>query len=79
MQSKIDTSNNELGSFVKNRRNANGLTQKELAELAEVGIRLVSELERGKTTLRMDVVNKVLKVFGKKLGMVAVLKVEADE
>ena len=79
MQSKIDTSNNELGSFVKNRRNANGLTQKELAELAEVGIRLVSELERGKTTLRMDVVNKVLKVFGKKLGMVAVSKVEADE
>ena len=79
MQSKIDTSNNELGNYVKDRRNANGLTQKELAELAEVGTRLVSELERGKTTLRMDVVNKVLKVFGRKLGMVAVSKVEVDE
>ena len=79
MESKIDTTRSELGHYVKSRRNANGLTQKELAELAEVGIRLVSELERGKATLRMDVVNKVLKVFGKKLGMVAVSKGEDDQ
>lgn len=79
MKSKIDTTSNELGIYVKNRRKANGLTQKELAELAEVGTRLVSELERGKATLRMDAVNKVLKVFGKKLGMVAASKGEDDE
>jgi hypothetical protein len=30
----------------------------------------VSELERGKPTLRMDAVNKVLHVFGKMLGCV---------
>lgn len=78
IEMEIDTSN-ELGNYVKDRRKANGLTQRELAELAEVGTRLVSELERGKATLRMDAVNKVLKVFGKKLGMVGVSKGEDDE
>jgi len=74
-----DNQRNQLGKFVKSRRKANGLTQRELSELAEVGTRLVSELERGKATLRMDAVNKVLKVFGKQLGMVPVSKNEDDE
>ena len=59
-----------IHSFVRARRRANGLTQRELAELAGVGVRLVSELERSKVTLRMDAVNKVLHVFGKELGIV---------
>lgn len=59
-----------LGRFVRERRKANGLTQVELAELAGVGIRLVSELERGKPSIRMDAANQVLAVFGKKLGVV---------
>ena len=58
-----------IGSFVRARRRANGLTQRELAELAGVGTRVVSEIERGKPTLRMDVVNSVLGVFGKCLGI----------
>ena len=59
-----------LGSFVRRRRRANGLTQQALAELAGVGTRLVCELERGKPTLRMDAVNAVLGAFGKQLGPV---------
>jgi hypothetical protein len=35
-----------------------------------VGLRFIVELERGKPTLRMDTVNAVLRVFGKKLGIV---------
>lgn len=46
------------------------LTQRELSELANVGLRLVSELERGKPTLRTDAVNRVLAVFGQMLGVV---------
>jgi len=57
-------------TFVRERRKANGLSQRELAELAGVGPRAVWDLERGKPTLRMDVVNAVLKVFGKTLGVV---------
>lgn len=58
----------KIGEFVRQRRTANKLTQRKLGELAGVGTRLVSELERGKPTLRMDAVNKVLHVFGKMLS-----------
>jgi len=40
------------------------LTQTELARQAGVGLRFVREVEQGKTTMRMDKVNKVLKLFG---------------
>lgn len=60
----------DLGDFVRLRRKANRMTQRELAELAGVGTRLVSELESGKRTLRLDAVNRVLAVFGKRLGVV---------
>ena len=61
---------NELGAFVRQRRKSAGLSQRALAELAGVGARLVWEIEKGKKTLRMDVVNAVLAVFGKRLGVV---------
>ncbi|MFM7865518.1 MAG: helix-turn-helix domain-containing protein [Planctomycetaceae bacterium] len=60
----------EIGAFIRRRRRANNLTQRELSELANVGLRLVSELERGKPTLRTDAVNRVLAVFGQMLGVV---------
>jgi transcriptional regulator with XRE-family HTH domain len=46
------------------------MSQRALGELAGVGTRFVSELERGKPTLRLDAVNRVLAVFGKRLGIV---------
>jgi transcriptional regulator with XRE-family HTH domain len=55
------------------------LTQIELAELAGVGLRLVSELERGKPTLRIDAVNRVLHVFGMMVGPVAAPRESEDE
>jgi len=61
---------NEIGRFIRERRKANGLTQQELAELARVGTRFVSEVERGKPTVRVDAANRVLAVFGKRLGVV---------
>ena len=64
------TSQGSLGDYIRKRRIASNLSQRELAELAGVGTRLVSELERGKPTLRMDAVNKVLRVFGKTLAWV---------
>lgn len=59
----------QIGEFVRSRRKASGLTQQELGELAGVGTRFISELERDKVTVRLDVVNKVLAVFGKSLGI----------
>ncbi len=62
--------NNKIGAFVKERRRAAKLTQQELAEIAGVGTRFVSELERGKATVRLAEVDAVLRVFGKRIGIV---------
>jgi y4mF family transcriptional regulator len=59
-----------IGTFVRDRRKAGQMTQRELGELAGVGTRFISELERGKPSVRLSVVNKVLAVFGKSLGIV---------
>ena len=59
-----------VAKFVKARRSANHLSQRELGELAGVGTRLISDLERGKPTIRMDTANRVLAVFGQMLGPV---------
>jgi y4mF family transcriptional regulator len=59
---------NNLSTFVKSRRKLLGITQSELAYRAGVGIRFVRDLEQGKETLRMDKVNKVLSLFGYRLG-----------
>ena len=59
----------EVGTFVRQRRLSAGLTQQQLGELAGVGKRFVVELEGGKATLRLDKVNLVLAVFGKRVGV----------
>jgi y4mF family transcriptional regulator len=72
-------SSQKIGEMVRHRRLANYLTQRQLGELAGVGLRLVSELERGKATLRMDAANRVLAVFGLMLGPVAAPRHEEDD
>ena len=78
MASTVEESTKTVGAFVRQRRQAAKLNQRELAELAGVGTRLVSDLERGKPTLRMDAVNRVLHVFGRMLGCVEAPR-EEDE
>lgn len=58
----------ELSMFLKEKRKQTNLTQQELAEKAGVGLRFVRELEQGKTTLRIDKVNQVLRLFGHELS-----------
>jgi len=60
-----------LSQHIKNKRKQNRLTQPELAIKAGVGLRFIRDLEQGKTTLRMDKVNDVLRLFGETLGPVA--------
>ena len=72
-------SSRKIGELVRQRRLANHLTQRQLGELAGVGLRFVSELERGKPTLRMDAANRVLAVFGMMLGPVEAPRGEGGE
>jgi len=56
-----------ISEHIKARRKQYGITQVELAERAGVGLRFVRELERGKSTVQLDKVNMVLKLFGEEL------------
>lgn len=54
----------DLSEFLKQKRKENNLTQEDLAAKSGVGLRLVREIEQGKTTMRMDKVNQILDLFG---------------
>ncbi len=64
------TSYQTLSAFIKSKRKQLKITQPELAYKAGVGLRFVREMEKGKTSLRMDKVNQVLLLFGMELGPV---------
>lgn len=57
----------ELGAAIRAERKRIGVTQKELAMTAGVGLRYLIELERGKPTARMEGMFKVLQALGLKL------------
>ena len=61
---------NQLGKQIQVLRKKSGLTQIEFSKRAGVGLRFVRDLEQGKPSVRLDKVNQVLALFGKKLGPV---------
>ena len=56
-----------LGGAVRQTRKTHGLTQAELAGLAGVGPRFISDLERGKPTVEVGKVLGVLAALGLRL------------
>lgn len=60
-----------LVKFLKAKRRGLGLTQRDLADRAGVGLRFIRDLEQGKSTLRLDKVNQVLALFGHRMEPVA--------
>ena len=68
-----------LIAFIKERRRALRLTQKDLADRAGVGLRFIRDLEQGKPSLRLDKVNQVLALFGHRMAPVAYRMEIADE
>ena len=65
-------STNTIARYVKQKRKENGLTQQACAMYAGVGLAFLRALEQGKTTLKIENVNKVLILFGAELGPVEV-------
>lgn len=53
-----------LGKIVRAERKKLGLTQQELADLSVTSMLFISQLERGKMTVRLDKVLSVLSVLG---------------
>jgi y4mF family transcriptional regulator len=56
-----------ISAYLKEQRKLNNLTQEELAAKSGVGLRLIREIEQGKTSMRMDKVNQILTLFGAEL------------
>jgi y4mF family transcriptional regulator len=54
----------ELGEIIRSRRTANGMNQQQLADLAGVGRRFLSELENGKQSLEFGKVLRVASAIG---------------
>jgi len=57
----------QIGSLVRERRKQNRMTLKDAAALAGVGVRFLSELERGKATSQLGLTLQVLQLFGLEL------------
>ena len=54
----------EIGEQIKERRKLLGLTQPDLAELADVSVNTLYKLERGQNNPTLDILERILKVLG---------------
>jgi len=62
-----------LSEIVRKHRKAAGLSQLQLAEMAGVGKTVVFDLEKGKETIRLDTLMKILNVLNIKIEFVSPL------
>ena len=58
-----------LASAVRKERKAARLTQDELGKLSDTGINFISQLERGKETVRLNKLLSVLNVLGLEISI----------
>ena len=54
----------EMGTIIRNRRKELLIDQKTLAEMADVSVHTVSDIESGKANPTIEIVDKVLRVLG---------------
>ena len=57
----------ELGKLIRESRKSQGLTQKDLALVAGVSVRLIVELENDKRGVNIEVVIKLCSLLGLKI------------
>jgi len=79
LKNNMAYSNNIIREFIRSERKKAGLTQKELSLKAGVGLRFIRDIEQGKISYRADTVNKVLRLFGKTLGPVDLIRQEDND
>ncbi len=59
----------ELGAALRSRRKALNLTQNETADLADISTRVLSDLENGRETVRLDILSAVATALGMSLSL----------
>lgn len=60
----------EIGQKIRERRKLLKITQRELAEITEIGINTLTKIERGEGNPSFKILNKVLDTLGLKLEIV---------
>ena len=58
-----------LANVIRKHRKAAGLSQLQLAEMAGVGKTVVFDLEKGKETVQLNTLRKILKVLNIKIQL----------
>ncbi|MGO2542065.1 helix-turn-helix domain-containing protein [Specibacter sp. AOP5-B1-6] len=58
-----------LGAALRARRKTLQLTQSETADLADVSTRVLSDLENGRETVRLDILTAVASALGMSLSL----------
>jgi len=59
----------ELANVIKMHRRTAGLSRKQLAEMAGVGKTVIYDIEKGKETIQLDTLRKILKVLNIKIEL----------
>ncbi len=54
----------DLAQIIKERRDKLGISQESLAQMAEVGIATLKDIERGKGNPRISTIEKIMEVLG---------------
>ena len=67
---------NEIGQMIRDHRKKAGLSQLELAKLAGTGKTAVFDIEKGKETVRLDTLLKILNVLNIQMKFVSPLTSE---
>ena len=62
-----------LASIIRKHRKAANLSQMQLAEMAGVGKTVVFDIEKGKETVKLDTLRKILKILNLKVQLVSPL------
>jgi len=69
----------EIGNVVKYHRKQSGLTQQELANLAGVGKTAVFDIEKGKESVQLNTLIRVLDILNIHITLDTPLKSMSDE
>jgi y4mF family transcriptional regulator len=59
----------EIGKQIKERRDTLGITQPDLAEMADISVNTLYKIETGQTNPTLRVLNKVAEILGMELTL----------
>ncbi len=68
-----------LATLIRKHRKAAGVSQLQLAEMAGVGKTAVFDLEKGKATIQLDTLRKVLTVLNIKVQLISPFMNQKDD